>query len=145
MEEFDEVLESTERETKVPNVVKTLAIISYVGNSLYGLLFLAMVFLVETFKSMFVNKIENADLNTDQLMNIFVIVFVGIILSCIACIIGAFQMTKGRRWGFFLYAVANGLWAALLLYGGTLQGVVVGLSSIAFIVVFGANLKYMKR
>ena len=96
MEEFDEVLEDTGAPVEVPNVVKTLAIISYVGNGLYGLLFLAVVFLLESFKSMFVNNIENADLNTDQLMNLLVIVFIGVVLSCIACIIGAFQMTKGR-------------------------------------------------
>ena len=141
---FDEVLEESAQPKGVPTIVKTLAIISYVGNTLWALLFLIVALALNSFKSMLVNRLDAPAMSTDQLMNYILIASIVIVLICIVSIIGAAKMTKGSKTGFYLYAVANGLWTVILLLGGTPQGIVCGLISLGFIVGFGMQLKNFK-
>ncbi|MEX1002737.1 MAG: hypothetical protein WDZ35_11535 [Crocinitomicaceae bacterium] len=145
MDELDEVLEEAKEEKKIPAIVKTLAIISYVGNSFYALLMLAIIFLLESFKSEFVNQIEDADVSTDDFMLYMVVGCIILIIASIACIIGAYKMTKGKKWGFFVYTLFNALWVVALIMGGTPQGIVMGIVSIGFILGFASQLRHYNK
>jgi hypothetical protein len=66
------------------------------------------------------------------------IVFV-LILSLLT-LFGAIKMFAMKKSGFILYAIGGGIWALLCLIGGEW---VYGLGGVAFIVLYGMNLKHM--
>lgn len=138
---IDDVLEDGTQSGGVPQIVKTLAIISYVGNALWAVLFLIVALAINSFKGMFVNRLQGAAMSTDQLMTYVLVACLIIIATCVISIMGAAKMTKGKKGGFYMYAVANGIWTILLIMGGTPQGIVCGLISLGFIVAFGMQLK----
>lgn len=141
MEAIDDVLEDSNMPQEVPSVVKTLAIFTYIGNGLLILLFLFVMAMIETFIGEFVNKVEGADIGTDTFITYFMVACGFIILLCIGSIIGAFQMTKGRKLGFYIYAALNAVWIVLLIYGGEPQGLAMAAISIGFLIGFGTQLK----
>jgi magnesium-transporting ATPase (P-type) len=138
---IDDVLEDGNAPKSVPQIVKTLAIFSYIGNAIWALLFVIVVLAIESMMSQFINRLDAPGMSTDQLMTFMVIVCLVILLMCIVSIIGTVRMTRGKKSGFYMYAIANGIWVILLLMGGTPQGIVVGLISLGFIIGFGMQLK----
>ncbi|MCB9223464.1 MAG: hypothetical protein H6582_04740 [Crocinitomicaceae bacterium] len=140
---FDEVLEESAQPKGVPGIVKTLAVISYIGNAIWGLLFLAVGLMVNSLGGLFVNRIESATLSSDQLMRNVMLVSLGIFIVCVINFIGALLMHRGKKRGFYFYAITNLIWAYLIYWilGETVQGAVCGLISVLFIAGFGMNLK----
>jgi hypothetical protein len=146
MEAIDDVLEdSNQPQGTVPSIVKTLAIFVYVGNGLLILLFLFVLAMLETFMNEFANKMPTADMSTDMFMNIMLAACVIVVIFCIACVVGVFQMTKGKRWGFYLYAVFNGLWVIMQIMGGTPQNFAMAAISLGFLIGLGAQLKHLPK
>ena len=142
MTEFnDDVLEGTVEIKTVPQVVKTLAILSYVGNGLWTLLLLIMAFALNAFMGELVNRLDAPTMSTDQLMTLIMIGCLVLAVFCILSIVGAAMMTKGKKSGFVLYAIGNGIWTLLMIMGGTPQGIVFGVISLGFILGFGMQLK----
>ena len=63
-------------------------------------------------------------------------------------ILGVTKMMKGKKGGFILYAIMNGIWALLILLGAQngenpAGSIIVGLVSVGFIVAFGMQMKNM--
>lgn len=141
MEAIDEVLEDSGPQGEVPGMVKTLAIFTYIGNGLLILLFAFVMAMMEQFIDEFINRIEGAEMSTDEFITYMMAACGFIIILCIGSIIGAFQMTKGKKWGFYVFAALNAIWILLLLMGGTPQGIVMALISIGFLIGFGSQLK----
>lgn len=144
MEELDEVLETQGQTGEIPSTVKTLAILAYIGNILWALLFLLVFVMIDLIIEELVNKLPVAEMTTDQFVTYLMIGCGVLILCCIVSFIGALKMSKGKKIGFVLYAVANGIWAVLLFMGGTPQGIVCGAISVGFIIGFGTQLKHLR-
>src|SRR5690606_23733565 len=131
-----------------PQAVKTLAILSIVGSSIWGLLMfigmLWMIFVVDTFS----NLIPGA--SSKEAVAGITIAFILLIGLNVLGLVGAVKMMGGKKSGFILYAIGTGLWVLLMLFiggrspeaGGILY-LVSGLASIGFIIAFGVKMKEM--
>jgi hypothetical protein len=134
---------------EVPQVVKTLSILSIVGNSLWLLMFLIgtlwLLSLANSFGGTFGGMMGD-------FMGMFVAIILGISVLHVLGLIAAVKMMNGKKGAFIMYAIVTGLWCLLLLMSlvqGTQQGGNVGLvvisllSSGGFIVALGTQMKNM--
>lgn len=148
MEDFEEIIDQGGNANKeVPQAVKTLGILSIIGSSLFGLIFLIAMFWVIGASSAMGRLFPIAD--PAGLMVAIIVVFLLFIAFNVLGILGVVKMMKGKKGGFILYAIVTGLWALLLLVGSInnpsnpTMGVLMGVSSIGFIIAFGAQMKNM--
>jgi hypothetical protein len=134
---MDDILESVDNKSKeVPQVVKTLSILAYVGNGFWGLMILILMLMVMSNASFF-EDLVGVSLPLGALYGAMFV----IIVLCALSIVGANYMSKGRKSGFWIYAIANGIWALLLLPSGEPSNIGIAAISIGFIIGFGAQLK----
>ncbi|UKN01676.1 hypothetical protein K6119_18290 [Paracrocinitomix mangrovi] len=130
--------------TTVPDAVKTLSILSIVGNSLWGLLMLIGMFYILAIAST-VRVLPIAD--PGGAMAVIVIVFLIMIGLNILGLVAAIKIMRGNKKAFIMYAIVTGIWALLLLLGGANSGqmlnIVCGLASAGFIVALGMQMKNM--
>ena len=144
---MDEILEEQNAPQETPQIVKFLAIFSYIGNGLWGLFLLLMIATLSSYESMFSGLLPGGAGSSEMASFMMMIkVILGLfIVTCIVSIIGTVKMGQGKRSGFFMYAIANGIWGLLFAYsgvtGGGMEALVIGLASIGFIVGFGSQLK----
>ena len=124
---------------EVPQALKTLGILSIVGNSLWALLILIGMFWI-------LGATGGASIIPgmgDAIALVVIVCLVSILLNVLG-LMGAMKMMKGNKGGFVLYAVATGIWALLMLLAG-IQGDIVSLLSavvsIGFIIAFNMQLK----
>ncbi len=133
---------------EVPQAVKTLGILSIIGSSLWGLIFLIAIF---WFMS---NTAGLAALlpGMNEMMTLVYGIMALLVLMNVLGIIGAVRMMGGKKSGFILYVVPTALWAILLLFssmnatqegGNPMLLVVSAVASIGFIVAFGMQMKNM--
>jgi len=124
---------------EVPQALKTLGILSIVGNSLWALLIL-----IGTFWTLGATAGASIIPGMGDAIALVVIVCLVSILLNVLGLMGAMKMMKGNKGGFVLYAVATGIWALLMLLAG-IQGDIVSLLSavvsIGFIIAFNMQLK----
>lgn len=132
---------------QVPQAVKTLGILSIIGSSLWGLIFLIALF-------WFMSNTSGLGSLFPGMGDILAVVYgimVLFILMNVLGIMGAVKMMGGKKSGFILYAVPTGIWAALLLYasinaaegGNPMLLVISAVASIGFIAAFGMQMKNM--
>ncbi|MFT5821409.1 MAG: hypothetical protein ACI8ZM_002662 [Crocinitomix sp.] len=127
---------------EVPQALKTLAILSIVGNALWGLLLLIGMFWILG------NTAGLAGImpGLGDALAIVVVICVVLILLNVLGLMGAMKMMKGNKGGFTLYAVVTSIWALLMLVAG-IQGDIISLLcavvSIGFIIAFSMQLKKM--
>lgn len=145
MEDFNEVLETQEASTKpVPEIVKVLAILSYIGNGFWILAFGWMYFYMSSNLALFEELVQGR-IDTEVLTTVILTAFLVSLGLGILSIVGAAKMAKGKKNGFIFYAIGNGLWVALLLFGsldnGQATNYILILVSVAFLVLFGSHLK----
>ncbi|WP_066757938.1 hypothetical protein [Crocinitomix algicola] len=148
MSDFTEVLESNEpSQQNVPEVVKVLAIFSYIGNGFWILAFL-VIYMMMRMNSNELAALMNINMASDYFVNIFLIVFILASILGGLCIYGAALMSKGLKKGFTFYAIGNGIWVLILLIGslenGPLSNYIILLISAVFILVFGMQLKHLR-
>ncbi|MCG8578115.1 MAG: hypothetical protein MI810_24760 [Flavobacteriales bacterium] len=128
---------------ETPQAVKTLAILSIIGSSLWSLLILIGLLAINMMVDMLNDVIPVAD-PTGLVVLLVVILLVMLVLNILG-IVGAIKMNKGQKSGFILYAIVTGIWALLLLMGASeWLNLVSALASIGFIVAFGMQLKNLK-
>lgn len=136
METIDQV-EKTSHRSVLFNV---MSILSYIGNGIWTLLFLVL-FIGCLSNGAAMMKTISMDAVFGGVVAFFAILSALVILLCVVCIIGMVKMRKGKRSGFFLYAISNGIWGLLIFYaaadGGDIMFIVGGLISIGFIIYFG--------
>lgn len=127
---------------EVPQALKTLSILSIVGNSVWALLLLITMFWVLGNTAGLGSLIPGMG----DAIALIVIIFIVMILLNVLGLMGAMKMMKGNKGGFTLYAVATSIWALLLLLAG-IQGDIISLlcaiTSIGFIIAFNMQLKKM--
>lgn len=142
---MEEVIEdiNDNKVQEIPQAVKVLAILTYVGN---GLILLALLFFAAFFSS--VGARFGAFRAIGGEMGIIVAVFLFVALLCVGAIVGAIKMHKGQKSGFTIYAISNGIYIALALIGlvnnPQPNNFVGPLITIGFFIGFYNNLKYLK-
>ena len=76
-----------------------------------------------------------------MLSSYIVVIFIISLIFAGLSLFGVIKMGKLQKSGFWIYAGVNGLLAVLGLIGGSVFTALIG---IAFIVMYGLNLKHMK-
>jgi len=151
MDELEDELVDASRSVnqEVPQVVKTLSILSIVGNSLWLLMFLIGTLWLFSMANSFGGSLGGM---MGDLMGMFVAIMLGISVLHILGLIAAVKMMKGSKGAFIMYAIVTGLWCLLLMMSlaqGTQQGGNVGLVVISllasggFIIALGTQMKNM--
>ncbi|MEO9532121.1 MAG: hypothetical protein ABJG68_06655 [Crocinitomicaceae bacterium] len=147
MDDLDLLDEQVTENKEVPQVVKTLSILSIVGNSLWLLIFLIAAFYVLAFASAFGGLAGGLFAG---FFAIAAIIFFLILMLHVLGLIAAIRMMNGSKGAFILYAVTNGLWSLLCLMSAVndrqdnqMFSVFCGLVSIGFIVMLGIQMKNM--
>jgi hypothetical protein len=146
---MDEIIDLGESQNKeVPQAVKTLAILSIVGSSLWILILLIIMFYFMSAGSAL--GALGGSMFADAMAAILIgfLFFIGL---NVGSLIGAIKMMKGKKSMFILYAIMNGIWALLFLItignqNDTLSlmlTLLTALSSIGFIIGFGTQMKNM--
>jgi hypothetical protein len=138
--------QSPAQNQEAPQAVKTLAILSIVGSSLWGLIILILMFMflgagAGSFGGMFA-------MGAGGMIAVLIIILLLMIGLNVGTLIASVKMMKGNKKAFTLYAVCNGIWALLILLGAMnnpnpLGSILVGLISAGFIVAFGMQMKNM--
>ena len=138
-------------EVNVPTAVKVFSIISIVGSGLWTIiLLLAMIGVM--------NEVDDKGnyIGVAELLNLIYIIFVVMMLLNVLSIFGTARLLNGRRGGYILYAIANGIWVFIMLltaYSLSVSGlnqqfnsllfIVSAVLSIGFIIALGTQLKNM--
>lgn len=137
----------TEQKKEKPGGMTPITILSYIGNTLWIILFAIYFAIFEQFIDM-LNLPSDVDL--DKIIMLVRGVFLFLILVCIVSVFGVVQMNRGKKSGFTLYAVSNGIFGLLLIIGSFNNdqnpafGIIVGGLSLAFIFFFSKHLKWMR-
>ena len=146
---MDEIIDLGESQNKeVPQGVKTLAILSIIGSSLWTLILLVFMLYIFSVGSAFGGMAGG--MFADAMAGI-VIAFLFLIGLNVGSLIGAIKMMKGKKSMFILYAITNGIWALLFLITignqndslSLMFSLLTALSSIGFIIGFGTQMKNM--
>jgi hypothetical protein len=143
---MDESLENIEtKPLEVPQALKTLAILSYIGNAFWGIAIFAVLMWAlvapERFEE-FITQGSNERLDLDPLG-----IIVGIVVGLVVCampIVGAAMMTKGKKSGYWIYLIPSLLWVILNLSSGQTQNIIISLITVGFIVGFATQLKHLR-
>jgi hypothetical protein len=157
---------TNETTSQRPGFLSTLCILSFIGSGLWALLSLIGIFASGWIISMFMgqatsaamDQVDTSGMTSEQIAAMeattqavsggasmigtyAVIIFVVSLLLAGLSIFGVAKMWKLKKSGFWFYSVINGLIAILALIGGSFFSGIVG---VAFIVMYGLNLKHMK-
>lgn len=143
---MDESLENIElKPAEVPQGVKTLAILSYIGNAFWFLIIVAVLMWALVSPDSFARFITQG--TEDRLyidpMGILVGMIVGITI-CTLPIFGAAMMYKGKKSGFWLFLIPNILWVILNFSSRETANMMIALITIGFIVGFAVQLKNLR-
>ncbi len=93
----------------------TIVLLSHIGN----------FFTILIFAFLFIAAMNNESISTKETtffgytfasMTYLKYVALGVLFICLLTFIGVFSMKRGKRRGFFIYAIPNGIWACLLFY-----------------------------
>lgn len=151
---LDNSFEQAMQEPKRPQMLTVLCILSFIWSGILILcLILAMAFSGIIFE-MF-EKVANGEgefqmnemqvQGMEQLMAMglggFVAIMGGYLVAVIISLLGVIKMWKLQKTGFYIYAIVNGLGVIYGIYSGSYFGAVL---SVAFIVMYGVNLKHMR-
>lgn len=112
---------SNQNRPKNSSTFKTMSILSFVGNGIWAFLFL-LLFIGCVVNGAALMKSVSLDSFFEGAIMFFAVISALIIAACLVAIVGVVKMKNGKRRGFFLYAIANGLWSLLLFYAGTGDG-----------------------
>ena len=146
MSDFDEILETEEDQITgvIPELVKVLAILSYIGHGFLIIIMLIGMAFFASASSSNLGGIMGAQMN--GMIGVIIVIFILFIGLSIMSIIGAVKMQKGKKIGFVLFAIGSGLLGVVFLLSGAEQfiNLVLGLIMIGLVVAFGTQLKYLK-
>jgi hypothetical protein len=97
---------------------RTIVLLSHIGNFFTVLVFLFLLIGA-------INSVGTSTKQTEMFgfqfasMSYLKYVSMGVLFICLLTFIGVFSMKRGKRRGFFIYAIPNGIWACLLFYFAT--------------------------
>lgn len=135
-ESLDQAIETQPKDKKAPGGVKALAVFTYIGKVL--LILLSLGFLVGLFvaEDYMVNKVADADQNSDAWVLETQILCLVYLISSIGAIIGVNKMKKGKKKGFYLHAISNVLLIAFLAYNANIVEWIIAGSLALFILLY---------
>ncbi len=143
MNDSQEILDGSKKEKSGSSMYKTMNILSYIGNGVWGILFL-LLFVACIVNGAAVASTVSLDSFFGGAIAFFAFLSALVVALCVVSIIGVLKMRKGKRKGFFLYAIANGLWALVLFYAASDNGgfnlIAGGVISFAFVYYYGMRL-----
>lgn len=147
---FEQAMQSPKR----PQFLTVLCVLSYIWSGIVIIcLLLALAlsgFIFEACERMIngegdIQMSEMQIQGMDKMMEMGQGVFAGImgayLVASIISLLGVIKMWKLQKMGFYIYAIINGLGLIYGIYEGSYFG---GVISLAFIIMYGLNLKYMK-
>ena len=142
MEDNRETLETmAERKRQVPQLVKVLAILVYIGNAFWALVFLVIFFWFMSANQSFQETFGLMDIPIAG----FALVLVLLLAMFTLCIAGAYSMAVNKRKaGLWLFIGGNAFWVILNLAAGQQENLVVAIISIGFIVAFATKFKELE-
>ena len=147
--------------------VTVMAILSIIGSSLWGIVWLLGVVAGNWLMSAMglVDKVveeaaSQADVTAEEarmaleassqgseamnmLANYFMVICLVMLAITILAILGAVKMIKMKKSGFIMYTIGTALYIILFVLGGTGQGLFLAAVSALFLVYFGMKLKHM--
>lgn len=150
-----------------PMFLQTLCILSFIGSGLWALISLIGIFaggwimsfigggaMNDAMQSGMAEGMEGLEGGAEaaaamadagsgmmgMLSSYLIIIFVVSLVLAALSLFGVMKMWKQKKMGFWIYAIVNGILAVFGLIGGGLVGAIIG---IAFIVMYGLNLKHM--
>ncbi|MBA2610632.1 MAG: hypothetical protein H0U95_01585 [Bacteroidetes bacterium] len=161
MEQTTQTTTSAVEAPQKPQFLKVLCILSYIGSGLWALISLIGIFASGMIMGMFMGGASHVDTSSmtpeqadamekmasagggmmGMLSSYITIIFVISLVFAALSLWGVMKMGKLQKGGFWIYAIVNGIFAVLGLLGGGFVGAIIG---IAFIVMYGLNLKHMK-
>ncbi len=106
---------TNQRNTGRSSFFRTIVLLSHIGN----------FFTILIFAFLLIGAINNEGIATKETtffghqfssMAYLKYVAMGVLFICFVTFIGVILMKRGKRSGFFIYAIPNGIWACLLFY-----------------------------
>lgn len=94
---------------------RTIVLLSHIGN-FFTILIFAFLFIAAMNNESISSKETTFFGYTFASMAYLKYVAMGVLFICLLTFIGVVLMKRGKRSGFFLYAIPNGIWACLLFY-----------------------------
>lgn len=140
---MSETLDATTTTGKRPTFLTVLCILSFIAAGL-GIVFLLLGTILAGGAQVAVSSAENAGAEvTSQMGNVWLYLIVAAALIAVS-LIGVIKMWKLQKSGFYMYVVAAvaGIIVDIVLGAGfSAVGAVI---TVAFVVMYGVNLKHMK-
>jgi len=142
MSNSDEPIDQNATRKQRQRTFQSFAMLSYIGNSIWGILFLIL------FVACIVNGQAVLREGDDaSRITFYLIISALIVTASLLCIIGVMRMKKGKKKGFYAYAIGNLVWIALLFYDSTFglgtYGIlfpIMAAVSAVFLIYFGLRL-----
>ena len=138
MSNSEEIVDHNSAQRERKSIFQTFAMLSYIGNSIWGILFLLL----------FIGCIINGEGmlregDDTSRVTFYLIVSALILMASILCIIGVMRMKRGKKAGFYAYAFGNLIWIGLLFYDAGRYGLVfpvlAGISAV-FVIYYALRL-----
>lgn len=168
MSENQDTLDGTANSGGIPQILNVLTILTIIGKGILALLFLIAGFATSWFLSFIGGAASDAmgDMEAyegmegvdaaqmaeaSSIMDSFATMGTGIIMGIflfmallqILCIMGAAKMRKGKKSGFTLYMIGNGIFGILMVISLLGGNILLPLLTIAFIVLYIVNKKHL--
>lgn len=146
-----------------PGFLTTLCVLSYIGSGLWALLSLIGIFasgwIMSFFMGSAMQNIDTTGMSAEDaaavesmatagggmmgmLSSYIIVVFIVSLILAALSLFGVVKMWQLKKSGFWIYSIVNGIMVILGFIGGGVLGAIIGL---AFIVMYGLNLKHMTK
>lgn len=140
---------------KRPQFLTVLCVLSFIWSG-FILLFLFLGLIFSRFIFKFIDKILSGEIavptmdsKQEQALQAFLelgpgkfaAIIAGAIIMYMTSLLGVFKMWRQQKWGFYIYATINVLGVGYDVFSGSYFTAII---SMAFIMMYFSNLKYMK-
>jgi len=138
MSNSEEILDQNKTRKEKQRTFQSFTMLSYIGNAVWGILFLIL------FIACIINGEGMLEAGEDtSRVTFYLIVSALILIASILCIIGVMRMKRGKKAGFYAYAIGNLIWIGLLFYDAERYGLVfpvlAGISAV-FVIYYALRL-----
>lgn len=138
MTDQNDIIDVVKQRSPENKLFRVMAMLSYIGNCIWGFFFL-FLFIACIINGALLANSESFNAIFNGLIVLFAILSFVIVVLCVLSIIGMYRLQKGKHSGFVLYAIANTLWAIIIIYAskGSWGYIIPGVISAGFVLYFG--------
>jgi len=123
-----------------PGTIGVLAILVYIGNIYWAFIYGRIVFGAMSLDDSFAYSFADGY----YLPSENIIAGLLLLSLCVFSCVGAFEMSKGKKSGFRIYLIANGLWIGFCFWSGTAEYIAFATGSIIFILAFATQIRHLE-